>query len=213
MFIFKNTKTNDYCNAKTVAQIVSEWAYSICSGGKPNFKASQSDLWSPSGINTQSSFFLVYVNDIGLSLQHGKLVQYADGSTLCFRSNSKNNLEIESFIDLNGCIQAFNTMNLKANASKTNFINFSLRLIDSEPSPALILSDTMLDEANFTKFLGKYLDQRLTWEDHIDSVCSKISSGVYALRSLSKFCPTQVLIMAYFGLFLHIVGFKCKRTI
>lgn len=154
----------------------------------------------PQGSILSPLLFLVYVNDISSSLLHGKLFQYADDSTLCFSSNSKINLEVESFMDLNNCIQAFSLLNLEVNALKTNFINFCLRPVDSEFSPAVMLSDTLLEEVYSTKFLGIQIDKQLTWEDHINNVCSKISSGIYALRILSKYCPTQILIMAYYGL-------------
>ncbi|KAG8333978.1 hypothetical protein J6590_099593 [Homalodisca vitripennis] len=48
--------------------------------------------------------FLIYVNDVSSSLLHGKLVQYADDTTLCFTSKSKLILEQQSFIEINNCV-------------------------------------------------------------------------------------------------------------
>ena len=45
-----------------------------------------------------------------------------------------------------------------------------------------------------------HLDQGLTWNDHVDTVCSKVTSGIHALRVLSNTCSFEVLRMAYFGL-------------
>src|SRR5436190_6292053 len=36
--------------------------------------------------------------------------------------------------------------------------------------------------------------------DHVDKLCSKVTSGIHALRVLSKTCSLEVLRMAYFGL-------------
>ena len=45
-----------------------------------------------------------------------------------------------------------------------------------------------------------HLDQGLTWNDHVNKVCSKVTSGIHALRILSKTCSLEVLRMAYYGL-------------
>lgn len=34
------------------------------------------------------------------------------------------------------------------------------------------------------------------WDDHIELVCSKLTSGIYPLKSLPKYCPAQVLTTA-----------------
>ena len=50
------------------------------------------------------------------------------------------------------------------------------------------------------KFLGIYLDQRLTWYNHVDMVCNKISSSIYVLRNLSKKVSRPVLVTEFHAL-------------
>ena len=62
-----------------------------------------------------------------------------------------------------------------------------------------MLDETEIEQVYSTKFLGIYVDQGLTWDCHVDSVCSKLASGIYVLRQLSKYCPPQILMTAYYG--------------
>ncbi len=153
----------------------------------------------PQGSILSPLLFLIYVNDATSSVQQGRLVQYADDTTLYFNANSIEELEIPTFIGLNSTIQHFNELNLKTNSTKSNIIKFCLRNKDSDDCPTVIVDDTMIEEVYTTKFLGIHLDRGLTWDCHIDHVCSKLSSGLYVLRKLSEYCPTQVLITAYYG--------------
>jgi len=127
-------------------------------------------------------------------------VQYADDTTLCFSNKSTAILEQQTFLDVNNCVQHFNSLNLKANSSKSNVLTFALRPGTSNGGPPVLLDDTLLDEVDHAKFLGISLDRGLTWNAHIDHVCSKLSSGIYVLRCLAKYCPIQVLMTAYYGL-------------
>lgn len=154
----------------------------------------------PQGSILGPVLFLIYVNSLNSVVQNGQLTQYADDTTLTFRNNSLQNIEIISLVELNACIQYFSELNLKTNSSKTNFINFCLREQEGDCRPSLMIGDEVLKETTSVKFLGVHLDYRLTWDDHINHICSKVSSNIFALRKLSKICSLEVLKTAYYGL-------------
>src|SRR5436190_6214674 len=116
-------------------------------------KANCMSFGVPQGSILSSLLFLIFLNDIGSSLELGRLVKYADDTTICSSSDSIEVLEIQTFIELNTCFQDFININLKTNTSKSNFIHFSLKSTDCEAGPTVMLSDTMLEEVYSTKFL------------------------------------------------------------
>jgi len=58
---------------------------------------------------------------------------------------------------------------------------------DDEVRPAAMVDDTLIEEVDSTRFLGMYLDRGLTWNDHVEHICSKVASGIFALRNLAYF--------------------------
>ena len=61
------------------------------------------------------------------------------------------------------------------------------------------LDKTILTD-NPVTLLGIKIDQRLTWAGQMDQVCSRASSGLYALKRLIGLIGEDVLRMAYFSL-------------
>lgn len=53
---------------------------------------------------------------------------------------------------------------------------------------------------NVSRFLGVYIDDRLTFQDHVDFICRKLSSGIFVIRTLSKIADNRVTLVAYYGL-------------
>lgn len=87
------------------------------------------------------------------------------------------------------------------NPSKTKFIEFSAK---NKPSDIhdinICCDDNFLEEVNETKLLGIVLDKNLNWTSHTDSVCNKVSAGLFALQRLSNILNINTLKCVYFSL-------------
>ena len=44
---------------------------------------------------------------------------------------------------------------------------------------------------------GRFIDQKLNWEKHIDSVCHKISAGIGAMKRIKPYVPHKTLQDVY----------------
>ena len=57
----------------------------------------------------------------------------------------------------------------------------------------LRINDKQIKRVDTFNFLGLTLNKRLNWNDHINSIASKISSTVGVLNKLKHFLPTSIL--------------------
>ena len=48
-----------------------------------------------------------------------------------------------------------------------------------------------------TKFLGIFIDENLSWNDHISSLCTKVSMNVGVMSRLKWFLPKHILATLY----------------
>ena len=59
----------------------------------------------------------------------------------------------------------------------------------------LKIDDRTVERVWSFKFLGVVVNDTLTWVDHIDMVCKKVSRGLNLLRRLSWFLPQTLLLL------------------
>jgi hypothetical protein len=69
--------------------------------------------------------------------------------------------------------------------------------VDRTPNITAEYKGHKIDETDITKFLGLHLDSKLTWNNHIDIVCKKLSRFSYALYNLSKRVNKLSVLSAY----------------
>ena len=67
---------------------------------------------------------------------------------------------------------------------------------DLDPRFSLSLS-LSITRVRSTKSLGVVFDQRLVWEEHVDSLCKRVSSGLAALKQARQYVPQDTLLMIY----------------
>ena len=61
-----------------------------------------------------------------------------------------------------------------------------------------------------TKVLGVQIDEHLSWNQHIEYIANKISSGIGTIRKLRTFINTSTLVLVYNALFQPYFDYCCE---
>ena len=77
---------------------------------------------------------------------------------------------------------------------------FSKKQVNCDQNLSLVLNNEVLEQVKCTKFLGLYIDQKLTWEEHTKFVRGKISSGIYAMNMSKHVLSPNHLKQLYYSL-------------
>ena len=75
-----------------------------------------------------------------------------------------------------------NHMNINTNKTKEMIIGN----IKTEFPPSLRLNDNGIERVSVYKLLGLYVNDNLTWNDHVSSICTKSTQRLHILKLLKR---------------------------
>ena len=58
----------------------------------------------------------------------------------------------------------------------------------------VIINEQPINQVNYTKFLGLYIDEELTWKYHIDHVTMKVAKMTGIMAKARHFLPLKTLL-------------------
>uniref|UniRef100_A0A1B6LAY2 Reverse transcriptase domain-containing protein n=1 Tax=Graphocephala atropunctata TaxID=36148 RepID=A0A1B6LAY2_9HEMI len=144
----------------------------------------------PQGSVLGPLLFLVFVNDFSNNVSSLSFL-YADDTTLLCSDFDYCALNLKLINSLQQAKEWYFANKLIINDSKTDSLIFTNRT-------NIEINDDLVKPV---KLLGIFLDSKLSWETHVDSVCKKLSRVIFLLRKLKHCVNFEVLLMTYFGLF------------
>ena len=161
----------------------------------------------PQGSILGPLLFLIYINDLA-SATNLKVLSFADDTTLVKSSDNLSDSIPEINNELNKVYTWLNLNKMAINISKTCYMIFGPTKmtfphnIDNIVNINNIPINRIGDNNNETsvKFLGIYLDEKLSWKNHINVTSKKINSGLFALNSLKNILPQNTLRTIYYSL-------------
>jgi len=157
-------------------------------------------LGVPQGGAFSTTAYIMYNNDLQNATKFN-CVLYADDTTLYKEFSTLAELERFGNAELDQAALWFNANRLTLNAKKSHAMILTPKGKPVEPV-SLNLSGVELKistkKNNFpVKFLGVHLDPGLSCKAHINSMVSKVRSGLFALNQVKNFCNKQVRLTIY----------------
>ena len=85
------------------------------------------------------------------------------------------------------------------NIAKTEYILIALRheINRIDVQPTVKINSQHIKRVKCTKVLAVQIDEHLSWNQNIEYIANKISSGIGAIRKLRTFIDTSTLVLVY----------------
>ena len=94
---------------------------------------------------------------------------------------------------------------LTLNVEKTKYMVFGTRQhLQNKPDLNLIIDGKKLERVSVMKYLGMYLDEHLTFSEHISTVCKKSSKKLGIIRKAREYLDRKTSLILYKAWLSHI---------
>lgn len=145
----------------------------------------------PQGCVSSSILFTLYTNDCTSSYPSTFIVKFSDDTAILgLMDISSYTLEVKKFV------QWCEDHHLIVNTKKTEEIIFDPGHLGDHST--LLVHNGCITQVHSYKYLGVYIDCKLSRDVHVSSVCTKIQQRLYFLRRLWVFGVEQRVLMLFY---------------
>ena len=130
----------------------------------------------PQGSVLGPLLFLLYVNDLKNVSTEFRIITFADDTNLFMSHSNLQHLCEKSVCELEKLRHWFLCNRLCLNVSKTSFQIYTKKKLSL--SPVIQINNVNIKREKTVKFLGILVDENLTFQEHINYVCQKLSAGI-----------------------------------
>ena len=152
----------------------------------------------PQGSILGPILFLLYINDLANICKLTSPFLFADDTNLFISGNDPHQLSQSLNHELSEMSDWLKVNKLSLNVKKTHYMLLTSKR-NQKPSVSIAIDGHSIDEVQYTRFLGVYIDNKLNWKKHIAYISGKVSRGIGLIVKARKVLNASALITLYYS--------------
>jgi hypothetical protein len=151
----------------------------------------------PQGTILGPILFVIFVNDFSSNLGPVIAIRYADDTSIIAVGKIISEVQSKLQAGTDKAIEWLNNNRLFVNDKKSTCMLIGTRHRLANLKLEIYISGNVLENCQYIKLLGVYIDCYLTWDKHTEYLCRKLSNKNGILYRYSKFLPKSALDIVY----------------
>jgi hypothetical protein len=153
----------------------------------------------PQGSILGPLLFLLYINDLPSISNKLEFILFADDTTITISHKSLYNLQEIANHGLKMLHNWLISNKLTINILKTNYIIFSPKNKIIPFTPLIFINNQQINNVTHIKFLGIFIDEKLSWHHHISHLTNKLARNIAILYKLQNNVTHEIMTMMYYS--------------